>query len=171
MNHENANSNVCCPRFDTTLWDEKTHVWEEKLFIKETVPQLFHIPLPWTVSRTIERMWNRAQEAKAALDVKDFLILAYDPSPWRSELYMAVNHEVPGTENIKLSGTFLSKVFDGPYNSVPRWIKEMNKYITSKGMITDKYYFYFTTCPKCAKLYGHNYVVTFAQVKQVPVFL
>lgn len=24
--------------------------------------------------------------------------------------------------------------------------------------------FYYTTCPKCAKLHGHNYVVAFAQV-------
>lgn len=25
--------------------------------------------------------------------------------------------------------------------------------------------FHYTTCPKCAKLHGHNYVVAFAQVE------
>jgi hypothetical protein len=158
------NTDVCCPKFDTVPWDEKTHQWQEKLFIKDTVPQLFHMPLPWTVNRTIGRMWNQAEQAKAAPDIKDFLMLAYDPSPWKSEFYLAVTKEVPGAENHKLSGTFLSKVFDGPFHAVPQWIKEMDQYIASKGKKTQKYYFYFTTCPKCAKKYGHNYVVAFAQV-------
>jgi hypothetical protein len=164
MNKEKMNTDACCPIFDTVPWDEKTHQWKEKLFIKDTVPQLFHMPLPWTVNRTIGRMWNQAEQAKAAPNIKDFLILAYDPSPWKSEFYLAVTKEVPGAENHELSGTFLSKVFDGPFHAVPQWIKEMDQYIASKGKKTQKYYFYFTTCPKCAKKYGHNYVVAFAQV-------
>ncbi|MEL7565655.1 MAG: hydrolase [Dehalobacterium sp.] len=165
MINEKVKSDGCCPRFDTTLWDEKTHIWQEKLFIKDIVPQLFHMPLPWSVNGTIQRMWNKALEAKAAPDIKDFLILAYDPSPWKSEFYMAVTNEIPGAENVKLSGTFISKVFDGPYNAVPKWIKEMDNYLNLNGKIVKKYYFYFTTCPKCAKLYGHNYVVAFAEVE------
>lgn len=27
------------------------------------------------------------------------------------------------------------------------------------------YGFHYSTCPKCAKLHGHNYVVAFAQVE------
>lgn len=158
-------SEVCCPKFDTAPWDEKTHVWEDKLFIKDVVPQFCHMPLPWSVNRTMQRMWNKALEAKAAPDMKDFIILAYDPTPWKSEFYMAVTNEIPGAENVKLSGTFLSKVFDGPYNAVPKWIKEMDDFVRSKGKKTKKYYFYYTTCPKCAKIYGHNYVVAFAEVE------
>jgi hypothetical protein len=164
MTKKKVNSAVCCPKFDTAPWDEKTYQWEEKLFIKDTVPQLFHIPLPWTINRTIKRMWNRAEEVKAAPDMKDFLMLAYDPSPWKCEYYLAVTNEIPGADNQKLSGTFLSKVFDGPFNAVPQWIKEMAQYVASKGKTTQKYYFYYTTCPKCAKKYGHNFVVAFAQV-------
>jgi hypothetical protein len=33
---------------------------------------------------------------------------------------MTVTKEIPGAENVQLSGTFLSKVFDGPYNAVPK---------------------------------------------------
>jgi hypothetical protein len=163
--HNTDSSEVCCPAFDPAPWDERSHVWEEKLFIKDIVPQLFHIPLPWSVNRTIKRMWDKANEAKAAPDIKDFMILAYDPSPWKSEFYMAVTNEISGAENVKLTGTFLSKVFDGPYNAVPKWIKEMDNYVKSKGKTVKKYYFYYTTCPKCAKKYGHNYVVAFAQVE------
>jgi hypothetical protein len=156
---------VCCPRFDKVSWDEKTFIWEDKLFIKDEIPQLFHMPLPGFINRTMQRMWTKAQEAQAAPDTEDFLLLAYDPSPWKSEFYLAVTKEVPGAENVQLSGTFLSKVFDGPYNDVPKWIKEMEQYVQAKGKKTKKYYFYYTTCPKCAKEYGHNYVVAFAEVE------
>ncbi len=60
--------------------------------------------------------------------------------------------------------TFLTKVFDGPYNAVPKWIGDMDRYVSSQGKTVKKYFFYFTTCPKCAKLRGHNYAVVFAQV-------
>jgi hypothetical protein len=164
MNREKVKVDACCPVFDPALWDEKTHVWEKKLFIKDIVPQLFHQPLPWSVNRTIQRMWNKALEADAAPEMKEFLLLAYDPSPWKSEFYMTVTKEIPGTENVQLSGTFLSKVFDGPYNAVPKWIEEMSQYVHSSGKTGGKYYIYFTTCPKCARLYGHNYAVVFAEV-------
>lgn len=164
MTHETTDSTPCCSKFDVELWNEKTHSWKEKPFIKDTVKQLFHMPIPSNFQRTVERMWQKIQDAKAELETKDFLLLAYDPSPWKSELYMTVTKEVPGAENVTLSGTFLSKVFDGPYNAVPKWIKEMEQYVSSKGKKTKKYFFYFTTCPKCAKLYGHNYAVAFSQV-------
>jgi hypothetical protein len=165
MSKENVEPNTCCPKFDPTIWDEKVHVWDKRLFIKDSIPQIFHMPLPWSINRVISRMWNTAQEAKAASELKDFLILAYDPSPWKCEYYMSVTKDIPGAENAKLSGTFLSKVFDGPYNAIPKFIKEMDEYVASKGRTTKKYFFYFTTCPKCAKLYGHNYIVAFAQVE------
>ena len=165
MTHENTDFDTCCPKFDPAPWNEKNHNWKDKLFIKDTVRQFFHIPRPSSIQKSIGRMWQMAQEAKADPDIKDFLLLAYDPSPWKSELFMTVTKEIPGAENVKLSGAYLSKVFDGPYNAVPKWIKEMEKYVSSKEKKTKKYYFYFTTCPKCAKVYGHNFAVAFAQVE------
>lgn len=165
MTHEKTDSDTCCPKFDPAPWNEKSHNWKDKLFIKDTVRQFFHKPRPSSIQKSIGRMWQMAQDAKADPDIKDFLLLAYDPSPWKSELFMTVTKEIPGAENVKLSGTYFSKVFDGPYNAVPKWIKEMEKHVSSKGKKTKKYYFYFTTCPKCAKIYGHNYAVAFAQVE------
>ncbi|MDP2874526.1 MAG: hypothetical protein Q8N84_04540 [bacterium] len=63
-----------------------------------------------------------------------------------------------------LSGTFLTKVFEGPYQNVGKWAQEMGAYVQSKGKKLTKLYFSYTTCPKCAKAYGKNYVVIFAQV-------
>lgn len=161
----NNETKECCPKFDTALWDNKQFEWKDKLFIKEDLPQIFHMPFPRMIGKMIGRMWGKAQAAKADPEIKDFLWLAYDPSPWKSENYIAVTKEVPDAENVKLSGSFMTKVFDGPYNAVPKWIKEMDAYVTSQGKKVQKYYFYYTTCPKCAKKYGHNYVVTFAQVE------
>ncbi|MBW2990503.1 hypothetical protein KY348_02240 [Candidatus Woesearchaeota archaeon] len=154
----------CCPKFNPKPWDDKTHKWKNKLFIMDTIPQLFHTPLPWMIGRMIHKQWKKAQDAGAAPKIKDFLWLAYDPSPWKSEHYIHVTKEVPGANNVKLSGTFITKVYDGPFNKVPVWIKDMEKYLAKKGKKPKKYYFYFTTCPKCAKKYRHNYVVAFAQV-------
>jgi hypothetical protein len=78
---------------------------------------------------------------------------------------MTVTKEVPDALNVRLSGNFLSRVFDGPYNAVPKWFKEMEDYARKSGKKAIKQYFYYTTCPKCAKKYGHNYVVAFAQVE------
>jgi hypothetical protein len=77
---------------------------------------------------------------------------------------MLVNHEVPGADNVRLSGTYFSKVFDGPFNEVPQYIREMDIHLNSEGKLARKYYFYFTTCPKCAKKYGHNYIVGLAEI-------
>lgn len=109
-------------------------------------------------------MWKKAQDAGAAPEMKDFLLLAYDPSPWKSELYMSVTKEVPDAENVRFTGTFISKVFDGPYNHIPKYLNEFRRYLVLKDLTAKKYYFYYTYCPKCAKKYGHNYIVAFAEI-------
>jgi len=157
-------SEVCCPEFDRAPWDNKKHIWIDKLFMKDTVPELFHIPLPSMYGKVITRMWKKANDAGVAPDLKDFLLLAHDPSPFKGELFLSITKEIPGEDNVKLSGTFMSKVFDGPYNHVPKYMKEMDGYLVSLKMKAKKYYFYYAYCPKCAKKYGHNYMVAFAEV-------
>jgi len=155
----------CCPRFDPVPWEEATHLWQYKPFIMDSVPEFMHMPFPPMIAKAMGRMWKMAQDAHAAPELKDFLCLAYDSSPWRGELYIAVTKEVPGANNVRLSGTFISRVFDAPFNAVPSWVAEMDRYLAERGKKVLKYYFYFTTCPRCAKIYGHNYAVAFAQVE------
>lgn len=159
----NSNKDICCYPFDTSLWDEKTHSWNEKLFLQDDVAQFMHIPLNMTP--VVNRMFKKIEEAGAMPEVKDFLMLAYDPSPWKSEIYMTVTKAVPNGKMAKLSGTFVSKVYDGPYNYVPRWIEDMDKYLASQGQKSLRYYFHFAYCPKCVKKYGHNYCIAFGKVK------
>ena len=159
-----ADEKVCCALLDTSKWQHIQHYWRDKPFVKDTVPQVFHIPLPGTYNKAITRMWEKAEKAGAAPRPEDFLLLAYDPSAFKSELYMSVTKEVPGAENVTLSGTFYSKVFEGNYSEVPRCMKEMEEFLSSKELISKKTYIYFPYCPKCAKKYGHNYIVVLSEV-------
>lgn len=164
MTNGSKGAEPCCPRFDPSLWDRKTVSLSERYFIKETIPQFLHRPLPGSMGKAVARMWKTAKESGAETKGNDFLLLSYDPSPWKSELYMTVTKDLEGAENARLPGTYLSRVFDGPYSSPPKWIKEMNEYVSSEGHKAKKYFFYFTTCPRCAKIYGHNYAIVLAQV-------
>lgn len=155
---------ICCPKFDPTPWEEKTHVWEDKLFIKKDVLQFMHIPLPGTFGKNVAEMWKKIEAAAAKPDDKDFIMLSGETSPWKGQIYINVTKEVPDAQNIKLSGTYITKVFEGPYNAVPNWIKEMDKYLESIDKKAEDYLFYYTTCPKCAKKYGKNFVVLFAKI-------
>jgi hypothetical protein len=154
----------CCPEFDPKKWDKKTFNWKNKHFIKESVPTLFHIPFPPMIGKKIMKMYNLAVNAKADPPKKEWLVLFYDPHPFKSELYMNVTKPVKNGNNTNISGTFLTGVFDGPYNAVPKFIKEMDKYLSKKGKKAKKYYVHYAYCPKCSKKFGHNYMILFAGV-------
>lgn len=166
MNTTSVETEVCCPVFDKTQWDGKTHVWGKKLFIRDTIPEILHIPLPGTFNKAITRLWSKAEKAHAEPSEDKFLLLCYDPSPWQSVLLLSVTKEVPGADHVTLSGTFISKVFDGPYQNIPEFLKDMEMYLDGKKKKARQYYFHYTYCPKCAKKYGHNYVVIFAELEQ-----
>lgn len=73
---------------------------------------------------------------------------------------------MPGADNIKLSGDFLTHVFEGPFSQLSAWCKQMEEEVTGDGKRLDILYYFCTTCPKCAKHFGKNYVVAIVQVKR-----
>ena len=81
-------------------------------------------------------------------------------------IYLAVDKEVPSLENVKFSGKFFSKVYEGPFNETEKWCREYEALAKLKGLTIEKMYMWYTTCPKCAKKYGKNYVVIISEVKQ-----
>ncbi len=164
MTHNQNPDEPCCPVFDPEPWDHKTWEWQDKLFLKDSVREFFHMPNPKSVNKVVTRMWKAAQDAGAAPELKDFLLLANDTSAWHGDYYLNLTKEIPGANMARITGTFYSRVFDGPFSAVPRWVREMKAEGTEKGIRFVDYYFYYTTCPKCAKIYGHNYVVAFGKV-------
>lgn len=151
----------CCPKFDPAPWKDRTFIWTDKLFVIDKVTCLFHIPL--NMGQVVTRMWKKIEAADAT--PKEFIMLTLDPTPWVSEQYIPVEKKVEGMQHVKLSGTFITKVFEGPYSKAKDWYTEMFRFAEAQGKTASKVYFYYTTCPKCAKKYGKNYVVGFAQVE------
>ncbi len=150
----------CCKRFDPKPWDGKTMEWKGRLFLKDHVISLFHIPLNFggVMAKNMEKI------VKAGALSPEPLMLSDENSMWGSDVYIAVTKEVPGAKMERISGTFLTKVFEGSYQDMGKWIMEMEAYVASKKQKMKKMYFFYTTCPKCAKAYGKNYIVLVAQV-------
>jgi hypothetical protein len=88
-----SESAECCPEFNPEPWNKVTHQWKDKPFIIDTIPQFMHMPLPWMYRKVLARMWDKAKHLGIAPDLRDFLLLAYDPSHWKSELYLAVTKD------------------------------------------------------------------------------
>ena len=151
----------CCPRFDPSGWDGEEFEFFERLFVRATTISFLHIPLNMgsVIKKTLAQI-----EAADATPTDEYLMLTHDLSPWRAENYFAVTKDVPGADMVKLSGNFLAKVFEGPYKDAGKWAKELTQFVESQGKKIRKCFFFYTTCPKCMKHYGKNYVVGLAQV-------
>jgi len=153
---------MCCPKFDPALYEKKEFSWKNKLFIKDTVRAIMHVPI--NMGLVIQKMQKKINVADANVPENEFVLLSLEESPWKSEQFIPVTKEIADADNVKISGKFLTKVFEGSYKDAPKWYTEMNNFVKSKGTEAKKIYSYYTTCPKCAKEYGKNYVVLFAQV-------
>lgn len=160
MNEETVKPTGCCDIFNPEPWQEKEIVWKDKIFVKEHVTSFLHLPL--NMGKTITK--NLALIEKAGAKAPYQLMLTDEKSLWGADLYIDVAKEVAGAQMATLSGTFLTKVFEGPYQNAGKWAREMRSYAEGKGKTLKKLYFSYTTCPKCAKAYGKNYVVLFAQI-------
>lgn len=89
----------------------------------------------------------------------EMVVLSDESSLWGADVYIAISKEIPGARTTTLSGTFLTQVFEGPYRDVRKWIEAMKSFVKGKGKELRELYFFYTTCPKCSKKYGKNYVV------------
>jgi len=148
----------CCPRFDPELWHDKIHNWENKRFIRDKVRTLWYMPLNF--GSAMKRMITKVDVSGA--ESPDWLTLSDHSSKWNMNVYLAVDREIPGALNETLSGTFYSRVYEGNYKDMALWHQDFGKESGLKGYATKKRYLWYTTCPKCAKAYGKNYVVIIA---------
>ncbi len=158
---DSVNTTGCCAKFNPEGWDGRRLHFEDKRFLRATTKSAMHVPL------NMGRVMERVQTAIAAADAQDpheNVMLSHDPSFWTSEHLIAVTKDVPGEEMTTLSGDFVTRVFEGPFSSIGTWQSEMEAEARKAGSEAKKVYFFYTTCPKCAKAYGKNYVVGVAQI-------
>ena len=173
---------ICCPEFDPSKYsDEKNGLqykkitWNEneKPFVKDGTYCFMYIPF-LSFGRATTRALKKISGADAECDRDNFMILSDCSSPWYSNIYLTCNKdEVKGATVEKISGVFLAKAFEGDYSKTGKWVNDMKEVVQEaneeeKGddfnVNNMKMYFYYPTCPKCAKKWGKNHVVIMAKI-------
>lgn len=162
MTQKTNTGDICCPRFDPAPWEEAINVWEAKKFIKASVRTIFYMPLNFgSVIRKLD-----AQLRKAGKNLSDNVCLSDHTSQWNMDIYVSVDEDIAGLKTVELSGTFLSKVYEGSFKETRSWCSNFEAFAKNKGYKTIRMFMWYTTCPKCAKKYRKNYVVIIAQVEK-----
>lgn len=151
----------CCTLIEPADWDKQTFTFDNKLFAKARTRSFFHIPL--NMGAVMKKAQAKIDEADARSD--EFIILSEEVSPWHADHYFAVEKDVPGLESARISGAFMTRVFEGPFKDAGKWYTQLLDYVKSRGMRPLRTFFFYTVCPKCSITYGKNYVVGFEQVK------
>jgi hypothetical protein len=161
MEQKEVNEQECCPPFDPAPWEDKTFEWDNKKFIKERVCTFFYMPINFGQKmRKLDRIVSKAGGSFPAA-----ICLSDHTSRWNMDVYLAVDKEIQGLKNTTLSGKFFSRVYEGPFSDTDKWCKDYEGAAKAKGMTIKKWYMWYTTCPKCAKKYGKNYVVVVGKIE------
>lgn len=156
------NPTQCCPRFNPEGWDDQELHFKDKLFVEAHTRSAFHIPI--NMGSVFSKVMNDIEKTQA-FNEEEFIVLSRDPSAWESVHYFSVNKDVQDEKMTTISGDFVTKVFEGPYRDAPKWEKQMQEFVQNKGKEVKQTFFFYTTCPKCAKYYGKNYVVLVAEIE------
>lgn len=157
---DSDNTTGCCPRFHPEGWDGQELHFKDKAFVRATTRSAMHLPL--NMGKVFARVHAHLLKA-GAYDPDNFIVLSRDLSPWQSEHLFSVSRPVPEEEAATLTGDYVTRVFEGPYRNAKDWHAEMVALARGKGAGAEEVYFFYTTCPKCAKAYGRNYVVGVAR--------
>ena len=120
--------------------------------------------MPLNMSKIMTAIHTIAEDNGATMPPQQAMILSRDISPWKAEQLYAVTKPIDGANNVNLSGTYLTKVFEGPYQNAKKWYDALQAFAASKGDTVQATYFFYTTCPKCAKHYGKNYTIVLAEI-------
>lgn len=156
------NETGCCAVPDVSAWDEQEVTFTNKLFIRGYTRSIMYVPL--NMDKTMAMLQQQASDADAEMPPQKAMILSREISPWKAEHLYAVSHTVDGADNVALTGTYLTKVFEGPFKNAGQWHKQLIDFVNERRKAAKNTYFFYTTCPNCAKHYGKNYVIGLAQV-------
>jgi hypothetical protein len=162
LTYTDKNETGCCAVPNIADWDEQEVTFDNKHFIRMFTRGIFHMPL--NMSKVMTSLQAAAEEAGAEMPAQEGMVLSRELSPWKAEQLYAVSKEVPGADNVSLDGTYITKVFEGPFQNAQQWHEGLTSYVIKSGHKPKESYFFYTTCPKCAKHYGKNYIIGLAAV-------
>lgn len=153
---QSDNPTGCCPRFNSAGWEGQELHFKDKRFVRARTLSLAHVPL--NMGQVFGRVQANIRAAEAE-DPAQGLVMSRDLSAFAAEHLFAVTKDVPGEEMVSVSGDYLTKIFEGPFSQAREWCGEMEDAASARGERPKAVWLFYTTCPKCAKVYGKNPVV------------
>jgi hypothetical protein len=160
--YTDVNETNCCGVPNIGEWDKQEFEFRDVNFVRLHTRSFLYMPLNMSgVMKTLQELANKSGKEMPS---QKAMILSRDLSPWKAEQLYRVAGPVEGADNVVLSGKFKTMVFEGPYKEVKNWYKQIIEYAQSDGKNAVEIYFFYTTCPKCAKHYGKNYVIALAKI-------
>jgi hypothetical protein len=143
----------CCSLIDPVQYEGRTFDWTGQHFLKARIYSFLHMPL--TFGSAMKKLMRQAELAKGLPAEGSQIWLTDENSPWGADLYLLVTKPVSGAQNASVGGSWRARVFDGPFKKLGEWYKAVQP--------ATRFLAFYTACPKCAKKFGHNYVVLFTQ--------
>ncbi|MCP5036490.1 MAG: hypothetical protein GY945_02705 [Rhodobacteraceae bacterium] len=153
------NPTGCCPRFDPESWQDVELHFADKPFVRAETKSVMHVPV--NMGKVFGRVMAKLEPD---FDEDNYIVLSRDPNAWKGEHLFASDKPVEGEEMVTLSGDFVTAVFEGSFRQTGDWYDVMKAKAAGQGNEDADVWFFYTTCPKCAKVYGKNYVVGLAKV-------
>ncbi len=151
--------NECCKQFNLELWHDKVIKWENKRFIKTTVKTFLYMPIGF--GKAMTKLFGLVDKYSIK---SDHICLSNHLSGWKMEILLDVDKSIPEIDNVVLNGTFYSLVYEGEFRETGKWLADFKTQLQTKNYDAKKIFMWYTTCPKCAKKYGKNYVAIIAQI-------
>lgn len=156
------NQTVCCEQFNPDPWNKKKFEWKAKPFIKGRVFTFLYMPINFggVITRLMKKIDSAGGEVPLGMSLSDHT------SMWNMDLYVAVDKPIEGAENATLTGTYISKVYEGDFKNIGKWCIQFTEYVKNEGhKRIIQWLMWYTTCPACAKKWGKNYVVIIGKVE------
>lgn len=99
----------------------------------------------------------------------------FEPAPWDNKIFEWTDKKfvkdkvftlfyIPINFGKVITRMITKKVYEGDFKETGKWCKDFADFAKAQGMQVKKMFMWYTTCPKCAKKYGKNYVVIVANV-------
>jgi len=159
--YTSKNETGCCAVPNVDALDKKEFEFKDKHFIRDHTRSFLYMPL--NMNKVMKRLNETAEKSGASMPATEAMILSRDLSPWKAEQLYAVTKPLEGANNVTLNGSFVTMVFEGPYQDAKKWYATLEEYVKRRGKKQKATYMFYTTCPKCAKHYGKNYTIALTQ--------
>jgi hypothetical protein len=151
----------CCKTISPAEWDKKEIVWRDKPFLKSRYFAFLHVPV--NIGAKITEGIKKIEEVGLQAEQ---MVLSKNDGWFGADILIPIKNKTDSFEIELITGRFLTRLYDGHYGDMRKWIRETRSWCQDNGLEPEEFIFWYVTCPKCAKKRGDKaQVVVFAKVE------